>query len=198
MSKGKKTTSESGQEQAEPEKYGQRGLPRGARVFVLRSIAEYKTDEWIVGELKTRYNITRCAPSISTGYRWAKRYKDQIQKYRDRFNKGLEQEPFYSKRYMVQSIAETIDKAIKDKDYGGAARLYKQLTDITGMKAPEHIEHNLNITGGATYEHKLDQLLEAASKPPKEIQGHDIPLIPQTIDIKANGLPTLPPPTDPG
>jgi hypothetical protein len=194
MSKRKKTTSETSQEQAEPEKYGQRGLPRGARVFVLRSIAEYKTDEWIVEELKNRYGIVRCAPSISTGYRWAKRYKEQIQKYRDRFNKGIEQEPFYSKRYMVEHIADTLQKAIKDKDYGGAARLYKQLTDITGMKAPEHIEHNLNMTGGATYEHKLDNLLESAGKPPKGIEGHSIPLIPETIDIKPEPLPS---PNDP-
>jgi hypothetical protein len=184
-----------GTDEREADKTGGRGLGRGPRIFVLRSIAEYKTDEWIVEQLHERYAIERTTHAIRNGYRHAKRYAQQIQNYRDKFNKGIEQEPFYSKRYLIQSLHNAILLAQQDKDWGGAARLYKQLTDITGHKAPEHIEHNLNITGGATYEHKIENLLTEAPKPPPGIAAPQLPMLGNTIEIKAQPVQARPDPS---
>jgi hypothetical protein len=159
-------------------------IPPAVRRFVLQAIGEYKTDEWIVAELKKRWNITRTTVNICQTYRYNKQYLGQIQVYRDRYNEGLEQEPANSKRYILQVLNNALTRAVELDDFSGIAALTKQIKEITGMKAPETVDINHNITGGLTYEKRILQLTENKQAPPERLLNSDtVPPSLMTVEV---------------
>lgn len=157
-------------------------LTSTARRWVLQAIARYLKDEKIAEEVKKRFNIEISPYTISQNYRFNGQYKAQIQEYRDRFNKGIEEDPGMSKRYMLALVSEAIEEAKAEKDWQGMARLVKQHNDMTGHKISESVEINHNHSGGMSLEAKIKLMTGKAPAPPAALLDN---LARNSIDVPA-------------
>jgi hypothetical protein len=156
-----------------------------ARRFILKSIAEYNSYDWITAELKRKYGFARSPDSLKSYYGANPDYKPQIQKYRDRFNNGIADEPLASRRHLLQVLYETLSEARAAKDYKGAASITKQIREMLGYTTPAEVEINHHHIGGLSVDQRLKALFDNRQAPP-QLPGSDMPLLPdsQIVDIE--------------
>jgi hypothetical protein len=141
-------------------------IPKGPRTFILRAIAAWKTDDWIVAEVKERFGLEVAHATVRMNYRYGPVYRVRIAEYRREYEARAEEHPLYSKHYMLDLLHDLAQEARQNKDYRAADALIKQARELTGMKTVEALEINHNINGRVSFENRLATIQEAMDATP--------------------------------